>query len=302
MTAWWVAVAALALDAALGEPRRWHPLAAFGAWAAAAERGWNRGGARARRVRGGLAVVMLVLPPAALVGLLAAFPGFGPVVAVVVLYLCLGLRSLHDHARPVAEALASGNLGRARTAVAGLVSRDTDHLDERGVARAAVETVLENGADAVLATLFWFAVAGPAGALAHRLVNTLDAMWGYRSKRFRDFGWAAALLDDALNWIPARLTVVTYALLGRTGRALRCARRQGPRWVSPNAGRVMASGAGALGVRLGGVVRYAGVDEERPDLGRGPRPSGRDIRRALALVRGSAALWLLLGLPLVWLG
>jgi adenosylcobinamide-phosphate synthase len=296
VTAWWVAVAALALDALLGEPRRWHPLAAFGAWAAAAERGWNRGGARGRRLRGALAVVVLVAPTAALAGLLAAFPGFGPLVAAGVLYLCLGLRSLGEHARPVADGLAAGDLPAARAAVAGLVSRDTDHLDARGVARAAVETVLENGADAVLATLFWFAVAGPGGALAHRLVNTLDAMWGYRSERFRDFGWAAARLDDALNWIPARLSVASYALLGRSARALRCARRQGARWVSPNAGRVMAAGAGALGVRLGGAVRYGGSEEQRPQLGHGPRPTGDDIRRALTLVRGAAVLWLAVGL------
>lgn len=109
-----------------------------------------------------------------------------------------------------------------------VVSRDTEGMDTSDVSRAAVESVLKNGSDAVFATLFWFALAGGAGALAHRLVNTLDAMWGYRTPRFLLFGWAAARLDDVLNWVPARLTAATYALLGCTRTALVCWRATRP--------------------------------------------------------------------------
>ena len=160
------------------------------------------------------------------------------------------------------------------------------------MSRATVESVLENGNDAVFGALFWFVVAGAAGVLTYRLVNTLDAMWGYKTPRYLSFGWAAARLDDGLNFVPARLTALSYALLGRTRSALACWRAQAPAWDSPNAGPVMASGAGALGVRLGGAAIYHGHMETRPALGQGAAPQGGDIARALRLVRHGVLLWL----------
>ncbi|MDP3038050.1 MAG: regulatory signaling modulator protein AmpE, partial [Rhodocyclaceae bacterium] len=157
---------------------------------------------------------------------------------------------------------------------------------------AAVESVLENGNDAVFGALFWFFVAGGAGALLFRLANTLDAMWGYRDARRVYFGWAAARIDDVLNFVPARLTALTYALLGRTRDALACWRTQAPRWSSPNAGPVMAAGAGALKVGLGGTARYHGASEERPRLGSGAAPTFVDIGRAVTLVERGQWLWL----------
>ncbi len=288
------AALAVCLDRLLGEPRRRHPLVGFGSLAARIE-GVLNAAARAprqRRAWGALAVIGLVGLPTAL---LAALPRHALIDAAV-LYLALGGRSLGEHAGAVATALARGDLPTARQAVARLVSRDCAGLDAPGVAAAAVESVLENGNDAVFGALFWYAVAGAPGALAFRLANTLDALWGYRNERFLHFGWAAARLDDALNLIPARLTALAYALCGHTRQALACWRGQARGWTSPNAGPVMAVGAGALGRLIGGPAHYHGALQDRPRLGTGVPAGPPDIDRALALLRRSLALWLALWL------
>nr|WP_241262701.1 adenosylcobinamide-phosphate synthase CbiB [Parahaliea mediterranea] len=296
---------ALLLDTALGEPRRWHPLAGFGALAGALERRWNRPGvaARARVWRGALAWLLLVVPPsAALWWLLAALaPLPSAAVGVVVLYLCVGNRSLAEHAGAVKLALVEGDLPRARRSVAMLVSRETGALDERGVSRAAVESVLENGSDAVIAPLFWFAVGGAPAALAHRLVNTLDACWGYRNDRYCHFGRVAARADDALNWLPARCCALLYALAGRFRPALRCWLRQGRRAASPNAGPVMSAGAGALAIWVGGPAVYHGKLEPRPVLGLGREAEPADIAQAVYLLWRATALFVLLACALHWI-
>ncbi len=288
-----LAAAALLLDALLGEPRRFHPLAGFGRLAAGLEARMNRGG-RGQRLHGAAALALLVLPGVALAGWLQQQPVVGALFSALVLYAAIGLNSLHQHAEPVAAALARDDLDAARVGVSMMVSRDTLALDAEGVSRATVESVLENGNDAVFGALFWFLVAGAAGALGYRLVNTLDAMWGYKTPRYLRFGWAAARLDDGLNFVPARLTALSYALLGRTRIALACWRAQAPAWDSPNAGPVMAAGAGALGVRLGGAAVYHGQLEVRPALGQGAAVQGGDIARALKLVRAGVGLWLAL--------
>jgi adenosylcobinamide-phosphate synthase len=194
----------------------------------------------------------------------------------------------------VRQALESGSLEEARERVGYMVSRDTGNMDARAVAAATVESVLENGNDAVFGALFWFLVAGAPGVILFRLSNTLDAMWGYRTPRYLYFGWAAARLDDVLNFVPARLTALTYALIGSTRNALRCWRSQAPTWESPNAGPVMAAGAGALELGLGGGAYYHGQWEERPPLGMGSAPDAAAITAALRLVRSGVLLWLLL--------
>lgn len=296
MTAAAVVVMALLLDRLLGEPRRLHPLVGFGQAAAAVERRWNRapGGVTA----GGMALVLLVLPPVLLVAALWWLPvawrlpleAFG-------LYLAVGLRSLAQHAEAVAVPLTGGDLAAARDAVGAMVSRDAAQLDGAGIAAAASESVLENGSDAVIASLFWFLLLGLPGVVLHRLVNTLDAMWGYRNARYARFGRIAARLDDVLNWLPARVTALAYALAGRTRAALHCWRRQSATWDSPNAGPVMAAGAGALGVRLGGPAPYAGGWKDRPVLGEGGVADAATVRAAVRLVQRAAwgfALGLLL--------
>ena len=299
-------LAGVALDLLLGEARRWHPLVGFGNLAGALERRLNRRAGRAmRRIgRGALAWTLAVLPLTLIAAALCRLPGAtGLAVHAVLLYLCLGLRSLRDHTLPIGAALAAGDLDRARWLTSHIVSRDTRQAGEADLAKAGAESLLENGNDAVFGTLFWFLVGGGAGALLFRLANTLDAMWGYRSERYNLFGRVAARIDDVLNYVPARLTALSYTLLASSSgqlrgqlRAWRCWRTQAPQWSSPNAGPVMASGAGALGVTLGGAAVYDGEVELRPLLGSGPAAGAADIGRAWRLVWRTTLLWLAVAL------
>ena len=293
MTTAWAMLVAVLIDAWLGEPSRAHPLVGFGRLVR-----WLEVRLYADRRGAGIYAWMLTVIPLVILGCcveawlgrLSAWAAF--LFDVLVLYAVIGLRSLADHATPVALALRNEDIAQARQAVGRMVSRDTQVLDEHQVAAAATESVLENGNDAVFGALFWFVVLGVPGALLYRLANTLDAMWGYRTARYENFGWAAARIDDGLNYVPARLTALSYMLLGQTKRAWRCWRTQASLWDSPNAGPVMATGAGALGVRLGGAAPYEGVWESRPDLGEGGLPDADTIERSLALVRRSVVLWL----------
>jgi adenosylcobinamide-phosphate synthase len=285
------AVAAAALDRALGEPRRWHPLVGFGRYAALLERVLY--GKGASHLTGVLAVLLAILP-FVLLASVTDWWSYGFLLDVLVLYFAIGWRSLDEHARAVGAALAGCDLSEARRRLGHMVSRDTADMTPAEASKATVESVLENGNDAVFGALFWFVVAGAPGAVAYRLANTLDAMWGYKNARYRRFGWAAARLDDVLNFIPARLTALSYALFGRTAQALACWRRQAPAWESPNAGPVMAAGAGALNLALGGYASYDGAACQRPSLGAGAEATPADIHRALSLVRNGALLWLAL--------
>ncbi|WP_354682104.1 adenosylcobinamide-phosphate synthase CbiB [Cupriavidus necator] len=307
MQAWPACVAAalagVLLDRWLGEPRRWHPLVGFGRIAAAFERRFNdadrRGPPWRQRMAGLAGWCLLVLVPAALAWWLAeAAARWHPVAALalhaVALYAALGARSLHQHIAPIAAALAASDLPTARTLTARIVSRDTADADAEALARAACESALENGNDAIFGALFWFLLGGAPAVIVFRLANTLDAMWGYRTPRLVYFGWAAARIDDLLNLVPARLTALSYALLGATAQALRCWRTQAPAWSSPNAGPVMAAGAGAVGVQLGGPARYHGELEQRPPLGAGTAPQAGHVMACLRLVERTLWLWLAL--------
>jgi adenosylcobinamide-phosphate synthase len=295
----WPVVAALllagvVLDTLLGETRRFHPLVGFGKLASSIERRLN--GGKARLARGALGWMLAVLPLTALAAWLCKESAAGLAIHAVLLYLCVGLRSLREHNLPIADALASGDLPRARFLTSMIVSRDTANANEADLAKASAESLLENGNDAVFGTLFWFAVAGGPGAVLFRLANTLDAMWGYRNQRFLYFGRVAARIDDALNYLPARLTALSYVLLAPTMSGKRCAwqcwRTQAPAWSSPNAGPVMSSGAGALCLTLGGAATYDGQVEQRPPLGAGAPARAADIVRAWQLVQRTTVLWL----------
>ncbi|MGH8807828.1 MAG: CobD/CbiB family cobalamin biosynthesis protein, partial [Noviherbaspirillum sp.] len=201
-----LSLSGIALDWVLGEARYWHPLVGFGNLARFIEHRLNGGGLR--RAKGLLAWALAVMPPVLLAHWLIAQAARADVLLaatlhVLLLYFCLGLRSLHDHVLPIGQALAKNDLPLARQLTSRIVSRDTGRANASDLAKAAVESTLENGNDAVVGTLFWFLVAGGPGVLLFRLANTLDAMWGYRSERFLAFGWFAARTDDGLNWIPA---------------------------------------------------------------------------------------------------
>ncbi len=286
-----VVVAALALDQLLGEPRRWHPLVGFGRLANQLEARCAR-----HRLTGLLAWALIVLPPVWLTTwLIEVLPTpLKWALETIALYFAIGARSLVQHAVAVHLPLSHGDLVQAREKVGYMVSRDTSSLDEAGVARATVESVLENGADAIFGALFWFLLLGAPGAVLYRLANTLDAMWGYRNERFLHFGWAAARLDDLMNLAPARLAALGYCLCGNLPSGLRCWVAQATTWYSPNAGPVMAAGAGALQVSLGGPAIYHGICKERPQLGCGEAPGSDDILRACRLVQRAVLLWLTL--------
>jgi len=282
----------LAIEWLFGEPRRWHLLVGFGRLANAMERRLNKG--RMGIAIGATSLMALVaIPIFAFMVLRTQAQSWAWVIDGLALWFALGAKSLLAHVRAIARPLASGDLPAARIALSMIVSRDCAQLTETEVAKGAIESNLENGADAIFATLFWFALFGGAGALLHRLSNTLDAMWGYRTPRFNEFGRFAARLDDVLNYIPARLVALSYALLGNTRLALTAWRTQAPLWDSPNAGPVMAAGAGALNLTLGGNAIYHGQVEVRTPLGFGPAPQALDIERSLLLVQKTLALWLL---------
>ncbi len=208
------------------------------------------------------------------------------------LYFALGARSLAEHLQWIYQPLQNGDLQQAREKVGWIVSRDTSDMDAHRVSRAAIESGLENGSDAIFAPLFWFALAGAPGVVLYRLANTLDAMWGYKTPRMLHFGWAAARLDDVLNYIPARLTAMVYCCCGSWHWGIRCWQYQGGQWESPNAGPVMAAGAGALKVILGGGDNYHGQWKERPALGVSRAPEANDIQRTVQLLLRSQWIWL----------
>ena len=297
-------ISALLLDQWLGEPRRWHPLVGFGNVANWLEKHSNlafkalSAHAVAGRLMGLLAWLVLLIPLVALAYWLTHLHRYllwgwysDVLLNCLMLYFAIGASSLKHHALRIYQALLSKDLAAARLAVGMIVSRDTQALEEKEIATATVESVLENGNDAVFGAIFWFIVFGGAGAVMFRLANTLDAMWGYRTPRFVYFGWAAARIDDVLNLIPARLTALSYALCGSTVTSLRCWLGQAGTWYSPNAGPVMAAGAGALNVRLGGAAPYHGEVKLRPALGAGDSVQANHILSAVDLVQHSMVLW-----------
>lgn len=290
-----VVTVALLLDQWLGEPRRFHPLVGFGQVANWVEAALFRGRQQPPRMCGVMGWSAMLFPVLFLSLLLLYLEGVVAIaVEVLILYWVVGGKSLVEHGRAVEQALNIDDLELARTEVVKMVSRETDTLSETEVAKAATESVLENGSDALFGALFWFLIAGIPGALLYRAANTLDAMWGYKNDRFIHFGWWPARVDDVLNWVPARLTAFSYALMGSFSSAMRCWQEQARYCESPNAGVVMATGAGALRVRLGGAASYHGQRIERPDLGIGKEASADSIHRSIALLQRATLLWITL--------
>ncbi len=290
---------ALLLDRLLGEPQRWHPLVGFGRIADSVESSMNRSASTGRQFCWGVfAWLIVVLVPAAVSFMLVVYASRYSAYSVylldiIVLYFAIAYRSLGEHARAVLVPLCANDIALARQQLARIVSRDTERLDAQAICKATIESVLENGSDAIFAPIVWYLIGGLPAVVVYRLSNTLDAMWGYKTPRFLFFGRFAARMDDILNWLPARLVAISYALLGQTLIALRCWRQQAALLASPNAGVVMAAGAGALSLQLGGSAYYGGEWIDKPLFGGDRQPQNQDLMRSVALLRKTVFLWCL---------
>ncbi|HHC74493.1 MAG TPA: cobalamin biosynthesis protein [Thiothrix sp.] len=295
------------IDRLVGEPRRFHPLIAFGHYANYLEKRLNRGTIWQGVLAWSLAVLPFVLLVYGLQFILTQWFGAGWVELILssfFAWLAIGWQSLREHAQAVQQALTQSSLDQARTKVSYLVSRDTQSLDETGVSRACIESTLENGSDAVIAPLFFVLIGGAPAVVAYRLCNTLDAMWGYRNPRFERFGKWSARCDDVLNYLPARLTATLYTSVGQSKTAWFAWQQQAKTWYSPNAGVVMASGAGALNIQLGGTAIYHQQQKSRPILGTQPAPNAKDIQRAIRLLDHSVFAYLctlMISVILAWI-
>ncbi len=317
-----VLLLAVLLDLLIGDPRvDYHPVALIGRLISAWERllygragGHGAASLPAKRVAGALLVLGTVLPVWLLVylcltwlhrlSLSADHPQLWAYIYLVVsalfLWATISIRSLDRAARETLGLLRRGDLAEARRRVGLIVGRDTDRLDPAEIARATVETVAENISDGVIAPLFYFLLGGPALACAYRAINTLDSMVGYRSERYQDFGMVAARLDDVVNFLPARLTMLLMVgaalLLGLDWRrAWMLPWRDAHKHPSPNSGYPEAAMAGALGVQLGGLNYYQGMPSLRARLGDPKEPlAPGHIEAAIRMLYGTVAIFLVL--------
>ena len=306
-------LAGTGLDRLVGDPdwlwrRLPHPVVLFGKAVDALDARLNREGySQARRRRNGVFAAAILVGGAAAIGLVLSglFAMAGPLgwlLEIVVLAVFLAQKSLVDHVRAVADALEGEGLAGGRRAVAMIVGRDPDALNEAGVCRAAIESLAENASDGVVAPFLWYLVFGLPGLLAYKAVNTADSMIGHMNARYRAFGFASAKLDDVMNWPAARLTALLFALaaairarrLSLIGSIMAIARRDAPRHRSPNAGWPEAAVAASLDLSLGGPRSYGELVVDAPML----NPAGRrganvaDITAAIKLFAGMANLLL----------
>ena len=301
------------LDAAVGDPRWFpHPVRGMGAIVNWYDRRIHRLLLSSAKQRMAGVLLAIALPAGAYaVGGLLIWLGnlidslWGSVIAVLMAWTTLAARDLIDHVLAVQKALQSVSLAEARTAVAKIVGRDTEEMDESDIVRATVETIAESMADGIVAPLFYLIIGGAPLALAYKAVSTLDSMIGHLDDRYRWFGWASARLDDGVNFIPARITalllVFSAGIVSRSWPVMRrtwqIMLRDGGQHPSPNSGRPEAAMAGALGVQLGGTNRYDGFPIERHYLGDPHQPLTRaHIGRALTLLIWTSLIGVLLGM------
>ena len=293
-------VVAMVADALLGWPDRLfarigHPVAWLGKIIAALDARLNRSSdTRLQRRIAGAATALIVIILAAGFGCVVqrVIPSglIGTVLLGILAWPFVAFRSLYDHVAAVRDPLRAGNVEAARKAVSMIVGRDPEVLDEAGIARAAIESLAENASDGIVAPVFWGVLFGLPGIIGYKAVNTLDSMIGHRTERHEAFGWAAARIDDAANFVPARLTALLFVLLAgsRRSQAMSCTRNDARQHRSINAGWPEAAMAGALAVRLCGPRSYDGEFASEPWLnGSAPDPAAGDITGGLELYVGA---------------
>jgi adenosylcobinamide-phosphate synthase len=291
-------IIALILDYSLGDPAwAWHPVRALGRLISKLET-WCRTVPVSVKAQGALFLALnmaaFIAPVALICSVSSMFGNLRAVADGVLVYFALGGTCLAREVEGVAAALGKEGPPLARVKLRMLVSRDVDGMNENSIASSAIETLAENFSDSAVATLFYAALGGAPFAWIHRVSNTLDAMVGYKTDEYAEFGYASAKLDDVLNFIPARLSVVMVALASicsnAAADAVSRARGEGRSLPSPNSGYPIAAFAGALGVKLCGPVKYFGVLKDKPFIGRGPRPDVHDVERAIFLYWNSYAV------------
>ncbi len=286
---------AVALDRFIPDRHGFKPFAWYLDWAESIEQRFN-GGSRLH----GIAAVSLALVPIVLGVMLARYllGEIGFVVRfafdVVVLYVCLDIFRLGNGARAVAEMLEAGDVREADAQLREIAGKGATDLSEAGIAHAAVEAVLKQTNSLIISPLFWFILLGPAGAVLQRLACILDKLWGHRYERFVEFGWAAARFDDVLQWIPARITALSYAIMGSFEEALHCWRRQMGIWSDINSGPLLASGFGAMHMQNCETAEEI-ADYEVPLAGLSVVPDASHVRGAVALVWRVLLFWLAIG-------
>ncbi|GAB2640506.1 cobalamin biosynthesis protein [Kribbella swartbergensis] len=275
-----------AADRLVGDPRRYHPVAGFGQVATRLETHWYDDSRTAGTAYTAVLVGTATAAGAIVERLTRQRPIVHTLVTAAATWTVLGARSLDREAEAMAGLLEEKDIPAARDRLSHLCARDATDLEADELARATVESLAENTSDACVAPLLWGGVFGVPGLLGYRAANTLDAMVGYKSAKYLNFGWAAARLDDVLNLLPARAcALLTGLAAGRPGAAVEVWQRDAAKHPSPNAGPVEAAFAGALDLRLGGRNRYGDYDEDRGTLGDGPPPTVADVRRTAALAR-----------------
>jgi adenosylcobinamide-phosphate synthase len=268
-------------------------------WAESIEERFN-GGLRSQ----GVAALLLAVAPISVAVLLASFV-LGQIAgvlaflfAIVVLYFCVDLFHLGQVSQQVAVAIDADDVPEAAARLKELTGKDTVESTSAGIAHATVEVILKQANSLVIAPVFWFLLLGPFGVVLQRVVATLDRLWGHRTQRYAEFGWAAARLDDVLNWVPARITALSYAVMGSFEDALYCWRRQAGMWSDINSGPLLASGLGALHLDSS----EQGNEEDvygNPSINPAALPGAMDVRRAVALVWRVMLFWLAVGVLMV---
>lgn len=290
-----IVLLAILLDHLIPDRQGIKPFAWYRDWAESIEERFNGG----KRTHGIGAVMLATLPIVAGVLLLHYILGeLGWILRVafdvVVLYLCLDVHRLGKNANAISNALESGELGEADEKLKELIGKGAPDRTDANIARAAVEGVLKQGNSLIVSPIFWFILLGPFGAVLQRLSSILDSLWGHRYERFAEFGWAAARFDDLMGWVPARITALSYALMGSFEDALHCWRRRVGVWSDINSGPLLASGFGAMHMQICEAVEEGEYAEKTSDLT--VIPDAGHVHRAVALVWRVLLLWLVIGI------